>query len=419
MITVIVGIQWGDEGKGKIIDVLSKDYDAVVRFQGGNNAGHTINIVDKKFVLHIIPSGIVRERILCILGNGVVIEPASLKNEIEILSNLGINFNDRFQISSKSHLTFNYHKIIDRILENRLVSNDIIGTTMRGIGPTYADKISRRGIRAFYLLEYDNLVIKFLKNVEYYSDIFKIKLDVKKELQSLKMISKFLSPFITDTTISINSLIKKNKNILFEGAQGSLLDIDHGTYPYVTSSNTISGGVCVGSGISPKFIDEIIGITKAYCTRVGSGPFPTQLYGDDEKIMRKYGGEYGTTTGRDRRCGWFDAVANKYSCLLNGIEKLIITKLDILDYYEYIKVCIGYEINDKKIYTFPDNIEDLRLAKPIYKVFSGWNTSTKNARSISDLPLNAIKYINYISKLLDVKLYMVSVGSERSEIIFV
>ena len=419
-ITAILGTQWGDEGKGKIIDVLSENYDIVARFQGGNNAGHTVIMGDQNFILHIVPTGILRKDTVCMLCNGVVIDPIFLSNEIKELMEMGIKFDGRFEISSKSHLVFTYHKLLDKFLEGKMLLGKKlkVGTTLRGIGPAYTDKIARKSINAAYLLNYDKLKEHFLYEVEYYNKLYNLDINLNNELDLLKSACKFLSPYISDTMINLNKAILDDKNILFEGAQGALLDIDHGTYPYVTSNNTTIGGVFTGSGISPKHLDNIIGVTKAYCTRVGRGPFPTQLK-EDENKMRALGNEYGSTTGRERRCGWFDAVASKYSCMINGIEQLVITKLDVLDSYDEINICVAYKIDGEYINHMPLNIEDISKAIPVYEKLPGWNTKTSHIRNFYDLPKNAINYLNYISHLLNVELFAVSIGSDRSEIIFI
>ncbi|MHB9138514.1 MAG: adenylosuccinate synthase, partial [Victivallaceae bacterium] len=343
-VNILIGTQWGDEGKGKLIDVLTEGIDMVVRFQGGNNAGHTVEIGDKKYVLHLVPSGIFRPGTTCVIGNGMVVDPVSLMEEMLDLKKRGLDISV-IQLSTKAHLIFEYHKHVDALNESAPVSGQKIGTTKRGIGPAYSDKAARVGIRAVEMLNIVELEKNFRKQAERYNRIFSAhnvqELDIAAVWQKVKVAAEFLKPYITDTVLTVNRAAKAGKNILFEGAQGALLDIDHGTYPFVTSSNTISGGACTGAGIAPKYISSIWGVMKAYTTRVGEGPFPTELKGEDGENLRKAGNEYGATTGRPRRCGWFDAVASRYSCMINGVNKLAITKLDVLDNQEELKICIG------------------------------------------------------------------------------
>ncbi|MCP4177412.1 MAG: adenylosuccinate synthase [bacterium] len=417
--TILVGIQWGDEGKGKIIDVLTRKADLVVRFQGGNNAGHTVEIGNDKYVLHIVPSGIFRPDAQCIIGNGVVVNPVVLTDEIRKLQEKGIKFGDRFEISTRSHLILKYHSLMDGLKEQQRSIGKKIGTTKRGIGPAYADKASRRGIRALEMLDIKRFERRFKEEAEYYNTFFSSYnfecIDIDKEWAELVESARFLSPYIKDTVLTINKAAKENKGILFEGAQGMLLDVDYGTYPFVTSSNTTTGGACTGSGLSPRHIDDVVGVMKAYCTRVGEGPFPSELHGEEGEELRSYGHEFGATTGRPRRCGWFDAVSARYSCMVNGVNKLAITKLDILDEYDALKVCTAYKVDGKVVADMPSDTSEIARAVPIYETFPGWKAPTTNAQSFSELPLAAQNYLKKIAELVDSELHIISVGPNRSQ----
>ncbi|HBM14974.1 MAG TPA: adenylosuccinate synthase [Lentisphaeria bacterium] len=413
--TVLVGVQWGDEGKGKIIDVLTEGVDVVVRYQGGNNAGHTVEIGSNKYVLHLVPSGIFRPNALCIIGNGVVVDPKALVKEIKELEQSGINFTGRLEVSTRCHLIFKYHSLMDGLRDK----NQKIGTTKRGIGPAYADKAARRGIRALEMLDLKRFEERFRNEVDFYNKIFSSHdaelIDANAEWKELADAAIFLKPYITDTVLTINKMAKAKKNILFEGAQGMLLDVDYGTYPFVTSSNTTSGGACTGSGLSPKYIDSVVGVMKAYCTRVGEGPFPTELFGDEGEKLRASGREYGATTGRPRRCGWFDAVSARYSCMINGIDKLAITKLDVLDGYKTLKICNAYNVNGKIVSDMPSDTADIAVAVPVYEEYPGWDTPTSEACSFSDLPENAKKYLQKIAALVESDIGIISVGPNRRQ----
>ena len=416
---VIVGAQWGDEGKGKIVDLLTQYADAVVRFQGGNNAGHTIVLKGEKFVFHLIPSGILYKNKKCIIGNGVVVDPAVLIEEIDELKKRGY-FKDDSQllVSEEAHLILPYHRRIDVAREKVFK----IGTTGRGIGPAYEDKVARCGIRMVDLLDEkvfrkkleDNLLQKNLYLVEVlkersfgFSEIFNEYVKYKTRLEK----------YVKDTSRFLHEEIRKGKEILFEGAQGALLDVDHGTYPYVTASNTVAGNASAGSGIGPTQIDSVIGVAKAYTTRVGEGPFPTELKDELGERIRERGGEYGATTGRPRRCGWFDAVVVNHSIRINGIQEIAMTKLDVLDNCDKIKICIGYRSDGKIFHHVPSNLELLKSSEPIYEEWNGWKTQIKGGRIFSDLPPNAQRYIRRIEELIHAKIAMVSVGEERNEII--
>ncbi|MFH1782144.1 MAG: adenylosuccinate synthase [Candidatus Omnitrophota bacterium] len=402
--TIVVGAQWGDEGKGKIIDILSKDADIIVRYQGGNNAGHTVVVGDKQVILHIIPSGILHEGKLCIIGNGVVFDPEAFLEEIKMLKEKGIEVKDNILISETAHVILPYHKTIDKRRGAR------IGTTGRGIGPCYVDKMARCGIRMIDLVDKDLLKEKLTANLEGskefdFNEIYELYLSYGEKIKK----------YLTNVSLVLSKAIKEKKNILFEGAQGTLLDIDHGTYPFVTSSNSTAGGAITGAGVGPTKIDKVVGVVKAYTTRVGEGPFPTQ-FGDDlmEKIRSK-GKEFGATTGRPRRCGWFDVVLVKHSVIVNGLSEIAVTKLDVLDEMEKIKVCTGYEYKGKVYENFPASIDVMRNCKPMYEEHDGWMEDTTSVTSYEGLPANAKKYLERLSDLLDIKIGMVSVGVKRKQ----
>lgn len=418
-ISVIVGSQWGDEGKGKIVDLLSDRFQIVARYQGGANAGHTVEIGDKKFILHLIPSGILRDDVICVIGNGVVIDPQALLEEIKMLEDLGVQIKKRLFISHNAHLIMPYHKLLDSINES---GNSKIGTTGRGIGPCYIDKYARTGIRIVDLLNRKNLEEKIRCNIEEKNNILK-KLYDKEELNIDEIIKAYLKfddeidQYITDTTSLLNNAIKDGKSILLEGAQGALLDVDHGTYPYVTSSSPTSGGACTGTGIPPTKINSVIGIVKAYTTRVGLGPFPTELKDETGEKLRTIGYEFGATTGRPRRCGWYDAFLVNYSSMINGITKAAITKLDVLSNFEKINVCVGYEINGKKLKYFPTNVYELENAKPIYETLDGWNEDISFAKTFDELPSKAKDYLNFIADKSNFEIGIISVGPKRDQTI--
>lgn len=420
-VQVILGAQWGDEGKGKIVDLLSDNIDITARYQGGANAGHTIIYENNQFVLHLIPSGIFNNNVICVIGNGVVFDPEAFLKELQMLKNLNIDFKNRILISHNAHLIMPYHKILDRIKENKI---DKIGTTGMGIGPAYVDKASRIGIKTLDLLDKKILKEKIKKNLQYYNDLFQ-KIYNTKPVNENEMISQYemyasqIEDFITDTSLYLNNAIKSGKRIIAEGAQGTLLDIDHGTYPFVTSSNPTAGGVCIGLGIPPTSITSILGVVKAYCTRVGEGPFPTELNNELGEKIRRIGAEYGATTGRPRRCGWFDAFALKYSIMINGIQKLAVTKLDVLNDFDEIFICTSYEYEGKAIKTFPTDILSLGAITPVYERFEGWKTDISGVKRFEDLPENAIKYLSAIEKYTGVGISIVSVGSKREQTIIV
>ncbi|MGM0519381.1 MAG: adenylosuccinate synthase [Campylobacterota bacterium] len=410
---LIVGIQWGDEGKGKIVDMLAQNYDMVCRSQGGHNAGHTIWVDGVKYALHLVPSGVLNPKAINVIGNGVVLSPESIIKEMSQFENL----EKRLYISDKAHLNLPYHALIDQAKE-RLKGDKAIGTTGKGIGPAYSDKINRIGHRVGELLDPEKLtsnILAYFEQNRAFFELLEIKTPSKEEL--LELLTNYkskLEPYITNTTNMIWSALDSNKRVLLEGAQGTMLDIDHGTYPYVTSSSTVSAGACTGLGISPKDIDIVTGITKAYCTRVGNGPFPTEDFGANGDRMADVGKEFGTTTGRKRRCGWFDAVAVKHAGRLNGCDQLALMKLDVLDGFEKIKICTAYELPTGEVIDYvPSDLEDI---KPIYEEIDGWD-SVVGCRQYDELPNNAKKYIEKIQDITSVKVGIVSTSPERADTI--
>jgi adenylosuccinate synthase len=418
-VQIIVGAQWGDEGKGKIVDMLAEGVDIVARYQGGANAGHTVCIGDKEFILHLIPSGIFHPHITCIIGNGVVIDPLALMSEIGQLASAGIQIGGRLLISHNAHLIMPYHKLLDTIREQM---PNKIGTTGRGIGPAYIDKFMRVGIRIVDLLDRDVLARKLKANIEEKNQILtkvygETKLDVDAIIAEYQEFDKKIDGYVTDTSAFLNHAIREGKKIIAEGAQGALLDVDHGTYPFVTSSNPTAGGACTGLGIPPTAVDSIIGVVKAYSTRVGNGPFPTELQDATGERLRNLGHEFGATTGRPRRCGWFDAVSLRYSVQVNGIENIAITKLDVLDDFDEIKICIGYEYDGKRLKTFPTDVQTLERARPVYETLQGWKSSLSGATRHDNLPVNARRYIDTLSRLINVPVSLVSVGPRRDQTI--
>lgn len=419
-VQVIVGAQWGDEGKGKIVDLLSEDVDIVARYQGGANAGHTVVIGEQEYVLHLIPSGIFHPHVTCVIGNGVVIDPIALLEEINQLQRLNITITGRLLISHNAHLIMPYHKLLDTIREQ---NKDKIGTTGRGIGPAYIDKFMRTGIKIVDLLDRDVFVKKLRHNIEEKNQILKkiygeAELNVDQIVTDYDEFDKKIDEYVTDTALYLNNAIHENKRILAEGAQGALLDVDHGTYPFVTSSNPTSGGACTGLGIPPTSISSIIGVVKAYSTRVGNGPFPTELRDEVGEKLRETGQEFGATTGRPRRCGWLDAFSVRYSAMINGINKIVITKLDVLDEFNEIKVCTGYQYNGKTLKTFPTDVRSLECIEPIYQTFEGWKTPLSGYSSYYSLPANARTYIEAIGSLTGTNVWIASLGARRDQTIF-
>jgi adenylosuccinate synthase len=426
-VQIIVGAQWGDEGKGKIVDHLSDRVDIVARYQGGANAGHTVvlqpkkGIKEREFVLHLIPSGIFHPHVTCIIGNGVVLDPVALMTEIRQLKEAGIKVKGRLLISHNAHLIMPYHKLLDTAREQ---GDQKIGTTGRGIGPAYNDKYMRTGIRVVDLLNRDVLCKKLKRNIEASNELLSKlyhsqALDVDKIIQEYQEFDRKMDEYITDISVYLNNALKKKKNILAEGAQGALLDVDHGTYPYVTSSNPTSGGACTGLGIPPTAITSIIGVVKAYSTRVGNGPFPTELDNEIGARLREIGGEYGATTGRPRRCGWLDIFSLRYSVRVNGIQRIAITKLDVLDDFVEIKICTGYKINRRRLLNFPTDAQTLNAVEPEYKKFKGWQTKTSNICRYQKLPKEAKTYIEAIGTMLGTNVWMVSVGARRDQTLVV
>ena len=418
-VSVLVGSQWGDEGKGKIVDILSERFDIVARYQGGANAGHTIVIEDNKFILHLIPSGILRDEIKCVIGNGVVIDPQALLDEIVFLQKHGFKFEDRLFISQNAHIIMPYHKVIDSINES---GENKVGSTGRGIGPCYIDKFDRKGIRIVDLLDKVELEKKIRRHVAEKNQIIKNiynkeELDVEVILKEYLSFGNLIAQYITDVPIFLNNAINDGKSILMEGAQGALLDVDHGTYPFVTSSSPTSGGACIGVGIPPTKISSVFGIVKAYTTRVGLGPFPTELLGENGDDLRKWGAEFGATTGRPRRCGWFDAFLLKYSRMINGIERVAITKLDVLSNLDEIKVCVAYKLGGKIIESFPTSVTQLERVEPIYETLPGWKTDIAQIKRYEDLPSETKNYLSFISEHSGFEISIISVGPKRSQTI--
>jgi adenylosuccinate synthase len=418
MVTVVVGAQWGDEGKGKIVDVLASQADIVARYQGGANAGHTLVCDGRTIVLHLIPSGILHEHVRCVIGNGVVLDPVALREEIAMLESLGVSVRGRLFISHKAHVIMPYHKLLDQAREQQ----QGIGTTGRGIGPAYIDKYSRVGIRVVDLLDRTVLEEKLRANLaEKNALLEKIyhaqQLDVEAIIAEYLDFDRYIDEFVTDTTALLHTALVEGKRILAEGAQGALLDVDHGTYPFVTSSNPTSGGACTGLGIPPTAVDRIIGLAKAYCTRVGNGPFPTELTDQRGEQLRLHGNEYGATTGRPRRCGWLDLVALRYSVMVNGIAELALTKLDVLSHFPTINVCTGYRYRSQRLKGFPVDPQTLNAVEPEYTELPGWQTSLADATTFNELPPNARALVDLIESYCQVPVTLVSTGAGREQIV--
>jgi len=417
---VILGAQWGDEGKGKITDYLAETAEVVVRFQGGNNAGHTVEVGEKQYKLHLIPSGIINGKKLNIIGNGVVLDPLAFFSELEYLKNMGLSINEEnLIVSDRANVIMPYHKVLDQLKEKARGKNDI-GTTGKGIGPAYTDKVERSGIRVCDLLHPESLKEKITQNLQEKNQyIVKIlggeAIDPEQVYEEYLALGERLRPYVRDTSVVLYNEIRKNRKILFEGAQGMLLDIDYGTYPFVTSSNTTAGGVASGSGIGPNSIEKAIGVTKAYTTRVGKGPFPTELEDETGEWIREKGHEYGTTTGRSRRCGWLDLVIVKTSIRVSGLTSLVLTKIDTLAGLEKIRVCVGYRLDGQVIDYVPASLVDLAKCEPIYEDFAGWDSSVSEAKSYEEMPLNARIYIERIEELLEIKCSIISVGPRRDQ----
>lgn len=429
-VRIVLGAQWGDEAKAKVVDYLATEADIVVRYGGGANAGHTVVVNGEKFVFHLVPAGIVHPDKICVIGNGVAIDPAALLTEMEDLRKRGISFEGRLFISQNAHLVMPYHKLLDRVeeavrAEDAEGSGGRIGTTGRGIGPCYRDKVNRTtGIRIVDLLDRDSFREKLRANIrEKNALLTKLydhdKMDEEQIIEDYLAFDKQIDPYVKDASVYLNDAIDAGKSVLFEGAQGTLLDVDHGTYPYVTSSNTTAGGACTGSGVGPTKIDEVIGVAKAYTTRVGNGPFPTELTDDLGERIRQIAQEFGATTGRSRRCGWFDALVVRFSARVNGLSSLAITRLDVLDTLDQIQVCTGYRYHGRVLQHFPSDVRILEHCEPIYEHVEGWKTPTSHVRRLQDLPANARRYLDRISTLTRTPISLISVGPGREETILV
>ena len=417
---IVLGAQWGDEGKGKMTDYLAEEANVVVRYQGGNNAGHTVEVGDKQYKLHLIPSGILHDEKLNVIGNGVVVDPMAFFSEIDYLREEGVKVTpEKLILSDRAHVIMPYHKVLDKLKEKARGKNDI-GTTGKGIGPCYTDKFERCGIRVCDLIDKEVFKEKLMANIEM-KNKYIVNVLGGEELRFDEIYEEYskygekLKPFVKDTSVRVYDEIKKDKTVLFEGAQGMLLDIDYGTYPYVTSSNTTAGGVSNGVGIGPNMITNAVGIAKAYTTRVGKGPFPTELENETGEWIRQKGHEYGVTTGRSRRCGWLDIVILKTSVRVSGLTSLAVTKIDTLAGLDKVKMCIGYKFNDEIIDYFPASLEDLAKCEPIYEEFDGWDESVAKARSYEDLHPNARKYLERIEELTETRISIVSVGPRRDQ----
>ena len=425
-VIAVIGAQWGDEGKGKIVDLLAERFEIVVRYQGGHNAGHSVQVGDQSFVLHLLPSGIVHRGKTCVLGNGMVIDPKAFFVEADRLTQQGIEVSpERVKISSRAHLIFPYHRALDHTSEERL-GNEKVGTTLRGIGPAYEDKAGRRGIRTADALVPDVLRSRIERNLEDANRIIEAyggeRLSADEIFNEMSVLTERLGPFIADTTHYLNIAATEGKSILLEGAQATLLDVDHGTYPFVTSSTTVAGGAITGTGLAPNRLNGVLGIVRTYTTRVGEGPFPTEmLEGEAElgQLIRERGREYGASTGRPRRCGWFDSFATRYAAEINGFTSVALTKLDVLDTLDEIKVCTGYKLNSKLCESLPAVSQDLRRAEPVYATLPGWRSSTLGMTEIDSLPTNARGYIEFLSQQIGVEIGLVSTGPERSQTIIV
>ena len=414
----VLGAQWGDEGKGKIVDMLTPHFSAVARYQGGHNAGHTVYVDGQKFVLHLIPSGILHARVACVIGNGVVIDPEALFKEVDELARLGISVDGRLLVSEKAHVILPYHRELDVLSEARRGERKI-GTTSRGIGPAYEDKIGRRGIRICDLLgDREALATEVRENVNARNRAIRDStLDWRPVFDHLLAHGERLRPWVTDTSLFLHRTMAAGKAVLFEGAQATLLDIDHGTYPFVTSSNASVGGVCTGLGVPPRAIGGVLGVAKAYTTRVGEGPLPTELSGDLAERLRETGQEYGASTGRPRRCGWYDAVVVRYSARINGLDAIALTKLDVLDGLPEVRICVGYRTATGVLTEFPADLRPLATAEPVYETLPGWSTPTKGVTRMNDLPVEAKRYLTRLEEVSGVACGLISTGSDRRETI--
>lgn len=424
MVIVIIGAQWGDEGKGKVVDLLADRFDIVARYQGGHNAGHSVYVGDKAFVLRLLPSGIIHEDSTCVLGSGMVIDPKAFFEEVDQMTEKGLKITpERLKVSARAHLILPYHRVLDHTSEERL-GNEKVGTTLRGIGPAYEDKIGRRGIRVADSLDKDLLKSRIERGLEEANRVIVMygrePLRSEEIFEETYALAERLRPFVADTTTFLTKAVKENKNILLEGAQATLLDIDHGTYPFVTSSNPTAGGAAVGAGIPPHSISGVLGIVRTYTTRVGEGPFPTEMLDTEEDLahlIRERGNEYGSVTRRPRRCGWFDAVATRYAAALNGFNSVALTKLDVLDMLEEIKVCVGYRLDGREIDYFPAVASELKRIEPIYKTLKGWQKSTVGITEIDHLPTEAREYVEFLSEQIETEIGLISTGPERDQTI--
>jgi adenylosuccinate synthase len=425
-VIVVIGAQWGDEGKGKIVDLLAERFDVVARYQGGHNAGHSVQVGNQSFVLHLLPSGIIHQGKTCVLGNGMVIEPKAFFEEADRLAAQGIVVTpERVLVSSRAHLILPYHRALDHTSEERL-GNEKVGTTLRGIGPAYEDKAGRRGIRVADALVPEVLRARIERNLEDANRVIEAyrgqRLNADEVFDQVAPLAERLAPFIADTMHYLNRAATDGRSILIEGAQATLLDVDHGTYPFVTSSSTIAGGASIGTGLAPHRITGVLGIVRTYTTRVGEGPFPTEmLEGEAElgHLIRERGREYGASTGRPRRCGWFDAFATRYAAELNGFNSVALTKLDVLDALDEIKVCTGYKLDGRTLDTFPAVAAELRRIEPIYETLPGWQTSTVGTTDLNDLPANARAYVAFLSRAIGVEIGLISTGPERDQTIII
>lgn len=418
---IVLGAQWGDEGKGKIVDLFSDRFDIVARYQGGHNAGHTVYIGPTKYVLKLIPSGVLRPGVTAVIGNGVVIDPAALIEEMAALEKAGIDVRSQLRISNRAHCIFPFHRMVEKMSEGRK-DGEAIGTTSRGIGPCYEDKIGRRGIRIADLIDREGfgaLYQNLSRDKMTLATAFGVNepIDFAAIQKQYEEMAERIRPLVTDTTLFLNDQLRQGKRILFEGAQGAMLDIDHGTYPFVTSSNATAGGACTGTGVPPTKINGIIGVSKAYITRVGAGSFPTEEFGPSGDLIRKLGNEFGSVTGRPRRCGWFDVPLARYTAAVNGIDTLIVTKLDVLDELKEIPVCVAYKVNGKEVQGMPATRREMEAIEPVYQVLPGWQSSTRGITSLTQLPAAARTYLDFLEEKAGVEVGSVSTGPERNETI--
>lgn len=416
---IVIGSQWGDEGKAKVVDFLTEQADVIIRFQGGANAGHTVKVEDQEFIFHLIPSGIMHPTKYCVIGNGVVLDPAQILKEIVELAEKDIVPDGRLKIADNAHVVLPWHWTLDRLKEVR-AGKGAIGTTGRGIGPCYSDKVNRHGVRVGDMLDERELrprveALADLRNQEFAAMYGTSPIDPEKVIADYLALGEQIRPFVCDAAEFLHEQIKAGKRLIFEGAQGTILDVDHGTYPFVTSSNTVSGAACCGSGVGPTVIDQVVGVVKAYTTRVGNGPFPTEQDNAVGAKLRKIGHEFGATTGRERRCGWFDAPVVRKSAFVNGLTHLAITKMDVMDNFEEIRICTHYKIDGETVGTMPSQLSRVFRAQPVYESMPGWKSDTTRCRSWNDLPVNAKNYLIRLSELVEVKIGMVSVGARRDQ----